>query len=75
MEQYRIEQDGNQITIWNDTAGVGLRFTQGETLQRYTSELITTGKTTDVETLSNISAVLTDYAAKRYPMEFEPIKA
>lgn len=77
MEQYRIEQDGNQITIWDETAGVGLRFTQGETLQRYTSELIIRDWAIlqHPATLSEISAALTDYAAERYPMEFKPIKA
>jgi len=74
MAQYRTEQDGNKITVWDDMVGVGLRFTQGDTLQRYTSELITTGETTDVATLSDISNALTDYAAQLFPYEFGTIK-
>lgn len=76
MEQYRIEQDGNKITVWDDTAGVGLCFTQGDTLQRYTSELIIRDWAIlqHPDTLSEISAALTGYTAERFPMEFEPIK-
>lgn len=74
MSKYRIEENGEKVTVWDDGAGVGLRFTKGDTLQRYTSELITTGETSDVATLSAISNALTDYAATLYPFEFEPIK-
>ena len=74
MAQYRTEQDGDKITVWDDTVGVGLRFTQGDTLQRYTSELIITDETTDVATLSEISNALTDYAAQLFPYEFGTIK-
>ena len=81
MEQYRIEQNGKYTTVWDETNGVGLRFAHGETLQRYTSELVikdanrvTTGEGLDVDALSAISAALTDYAAQRFPYEFEPIK-
>lgn len=89
MEQYRKEQDGETVTIWydhtNETAGencpcVGLRFKQGETLQRYTSEIVLTDlglfytNLRGAEWLSEISNALSDYAAQQYPKEFEPIK-
>lgn len=80
MDKYRIEQDGDKITVWDDGAGVGLRFTQGATLQRYTSELMIKegGKVAtsglDVDALSVLSNALTGYAAERFPMEFAPIK-
>ena len=85
MEQYRIEQNGETVTIWydhtNETTGdacpcVGLRFTQGETLQRYTSEIILTDlgvfytNLNGGDWLSKLSNALTDYAAERYPKEF-----
>lgn len=89
MEQYRKEQDGATVTIWydhaNETTGencpcVGLRFTQGDTLQRYTSEIVLTDlglfytNLWGAEWLSGISNALTDYAAERYPKEFAPLK-
>ena len=89
MEKYRIEQNGETVTIWydhtNETTGencpcVGLRFTQGETLQRYTSEIVLTDlglfytNLRGAEWMSEISNALTDYAAQQYPKEFEPIK-
>ncbi len=74
MERYRIEQQDGKTTIWDDSEGVGLRFNTGDTLQRYTSELITTGDPKDVETLNTISEALTEYAAVNFPKEFKPIK-
>lgn len=88
MEQYRTEQNGNTVTIWYDHTNeqgdtcpcVGLRFTQGDTLQRYTSEIVLTDlglfytNLNGAEWLSGISNALTDYAAERYTKEFEPIK-
>ena len=89
MEQYRIEQNGDTVTIWYDhehegkgdiSPCVGLRFTQGDTLQRYTSEIVLTDlglfymNLNGAEWLSNLSNALTDYAAERFPYEFEPIK-
>lgn len=89
MEQYRIEEKGDQITVWYDHEHenkgdrcpcVGLRFTKGDTLQRYTSELVLTDlgqfylNLNGTEWLSDLSNALTDYAATLYPFEFEPIK-
>lgn len=89
MEQYRKEQDGATVTIWYDHTNeqgnvcpcVGLRFTQGETLQRYVSEIVLTDtglfytNLRGAEWLSGISNALTDYAAERYPNEFAPLKS
>lgn len=79
MAKYRIEQDGDTVTVWDDTEGVGLRFTQGETLQRYTTQLIIndanrTATGEGLERLNEISNALTDYAAERFPYEFDTIK-
>lgn len=88
MEQYRKEQDGATVTIWYDHTNeqgdncpcVGLRFTEGDTLQRYTSEIVLTDlglfytNLRGAGWLSEISNALSDYAAQQYPKEFEPIK-
>lgn len=85
MEQYRKEQDGATVTIWydqtNETTGdacpcVGLRFTEGDTLQRYTSEIVLTDlglfytNLHGAQWLSDLSNALTEYAAQQYPKEF-----
>lgn len=78
MGKYRIEENGEKVTVWDDSAGVGLRFTKGDTLQRYTSELAIRADWTitkdGLDALNAISDALTEYAAERYPMEFAPIK-
>jgi hypothetical protein len=78
MKDYRIEENGDKVTVWDDGAGVGLRFTKGDTLQRYTSELVISGDWTitkdGLDALNAVSDALTEYAAELYPMEFEPIK-
>jgi hypothetical protein len=75
MEQYRTEKQGNAVTVWDDTEGVGLRFIEGETLQRYTHEIVLRSvDLPDLEHLNRITAALEDWAAARYPKEFAPIK-
>ena len=37
---YRKEQNGDLITLWDDTEGIGLQFKEGETLQGYTSGIV-----------------------------------
>ena len=78
MKDYRIEENGDKVTVWDDGAGVGLRFTKGDTLQRYTSELVISGDWTipkdGWDALNAVLDALTVYAAELYPMEFAPIK-
>lgn len=76
---YRIEKEGDKITFWNDTAGVGIRFQEGEMLSRYTHEillkdmsLLTT--TEKIKTMEQAVAGLKKAAAAAYPKEFKPIK-
>jgi hypothetical protein len=70
----------HQRTTGENCPCVGLRFKQGETLQRYTSEIVLTDlglfytNLRGAEWLSEISNALSDYAAQQYPKEFEPIK-
>ena len=76
---YRKEQNGNLITLWDDTEGIGLQFKQGETLQRYTSSVVmkdTAILSTEegVAHLSEVEKALTAFAEAHYPKEFEPLK-
>lgn len=38
--EYKIERDGGEVTVWNEAAAVGLRFTEGETLQLYMCAIV-----------------------------------
>ena len=78
MEKFRTETDGKQITIWNDTEGIGLRFTEGETLQEYKTGIVikdTALLSTEegVRHLTEVQAELTAYAKEHYPKEFAPL--
>lgn len=73
---YRVHRDKKtgDTTVWDDCAGVGLRFHHGDTLARYNSELIARTEYTrteeGLEELAQIRDALTDYAAKRFPYNF-----
>lgn len=78
MEKYRTEKDGKQITIWNDTEEIGLRFMEGEPQQRYTASIVVADPTaiTTAEALENVTRTqdnLTRYAEEQYPKEFAPL--
>lgn len=77
--KYRKEQNGDVVTIWDDAAGIGLQFKQGETLQRYTAAVVVrdAAKLSNAEDLERVNAVvdaITSEAAKQYPEEFAPLK-
>lgn len=78
MLKYRVEKDGSDVTIWNDADGIGLQFTAGSTLQRYTSSIVVKGYSLSTETavrhLDEVQEQLTEYAAHLYPKEFAPLK-
>lgn len=68
-------KQGNTITLMDEVRGVGIQFTEGETLQRYTAALVMAD--TDrlntpegVEEVSRIQAELIEEAAKRHHKEF-----
>lgn len=78
MAKFRTETDGRQITIWNDTEGIGLRFTEGETLQKYNSQIVVadahrTGTGEGVADVTQTMQELTKYAEEHYPKEFAPL--
>lgn len=77
--EYKIEKNGTAVTITNVSTGIGLRFTEGESLQRYTASLfvpeISIMETEDgVRRVGEISRELEEYAAGIYPKEFAEIK-
>lgn len=72
-------KQGNTVTLTDEVSGVGIRFTEGETLQRYTAALVmadTDRLTTaeGVEEATRIQARLMEEAAKRYPKEFAELQ-
>ena len=78
MAKYRTEKDGKQITIWNDTEGIGLRFMEGEPLQKYKASVVIadidrTGTEEGVADVTKITQDLTRYAEEQYPKEFAPL--
>ena len=77
--EYRVKKEGQTIEIWDDKAAVGIRFTEGESLQRYTHEvlLVNPEMTADEAGLAIINQCakdLTEYAAKKWQKEFKEIK-
>lgn len=77
VEQYKIEIDGDFVTIWDNDSIVGLRFKSGERLQLYTSELVIRSESrlasVDALTLSRANDRLTQFAIERFPDEFGEI--
>lgn len=77
MEQYKIEKDGDTITVWDTGSIIGLRFKSGERLQLYTSELVIRSESrlasVDALTLSRANDRLTQFAIERFPDEFGEI--
>ena len=77
--KYKIEKNGKAVTITDVSTGIGLCFTEGESLQRYTASLvvpeISIMETEDgVRRVGEISRELEEYAAGIYPREFAEIE-
>lgn len=77
--KYKIEKNGTTVTIIDVSTGIGLCFTDGETLQRYTASLfvpeISIMETENgVRRVGEISRELEEYAAGMFPKEFAEIK-
>lgn len=76
-EQYKTEKKDGFVYVWH-ASGIGLRFREGETLQRYLSEIIVPNDFTLSESgLDRVGIVadeLREEAAKLFPREFEKIK-
>lgn len=78
MEQYKIEKDGDTITVWDTGSIIGIRFTKDGTLQRYVSELVMRSEsplaTIDVLSLSRISDQIKKFAIEYFPSELGEIR-
>lgn len=77
--KYKIEKNGTPVTITDVSTGIGLCFTEGESLQRYTASIvvpeISIMETEDgVRRVGEISRELEEYATGIYPKEFAEIK-
>lgn len=73
---YRTDKNGKTVTIWDEAKGVGLRFTEGEAMQRYTSSVVLENKKLaeteqGLAVMNNTVEELTSFAASNYPKEFE----
>lgn len=78
MNEYNEEKDGKQVTLWNETEGVGLRFMEGEPLQRYKAavEVRDTARLTTKEGIKGINTLVEELnkeAERKYPNEFAPL--
>lgn len=75
----RTERAQGTITLWHDESGIGLRFKEGEPLQRYTSQIVLADANKasteqGIEEISRITELLTEEAAAQYPIEFAPLQ-
>lgn len=75
----RTERAQGIITLWHDESGIGLRFKEGEPLQRYTSQIVLAdvnkaSTEQGIEEISRITELLTEEAAALYPIEFAPLQ-
>ena len=75
--EYKIERDGGEVTVWNEAAAVGLRFTEGETLQLYTCAIVLPPwkelTQRDLERIQRVSNEIKDYCSEKWPREFAPL--
>ena len=78
-DRYRLQEDGELLTLWDEPEGVGLQFRRGDSLQAYTAAIVL--RSTDilsteegVSRLSKIQEQLTAKARELYPEEFREIQ-
>lgn len=76
--KYKIEKNGTAVTVTDVSTGIGLCFSEGKSLQRYTASLYvpdTSIMQTEegVRVVGEISQELEAYAAEKFPDEFAEI--
>lgn len=76
--KYKIEKNGTTVTITDVTSGIGLCFTEGKSLQRYTASIYvpdTSIMQTEegVRIVGEISQELEAYSSEKFPEEFAEI--
>ncbi|MBQ9466042.1 MAG: hypothetical protein IJU62_03585 [Muribaculaceae bacterium] len=74
----KIERDGVEITVWAEGAAVGVRFTEGETMQRYLCGIVMPSldemHAADFESIIGVSEAIVAWCAERWPHEFAELK-
>ena len=77
--EYKIERDFGEVTVWNEAAAVGIRFTEGETLQLYMCAIVLPPwkelSPRDLERIQRVANEITDYCREKWPREFAPISS
>lgn len=77
--EYKIERDFGEVTVWNEAAAVGIRFTEGETLQLYMCAIVLPPwkelSPRDLERIQRVANEITDYCREKWPCEFAPISS
>ena len=73
--EFRVEEDGELITIWDDSEGIGIRFEKGDRLAQYRLNDIVENRTiltTDegMRKLNETRHRLLSFARERFPREF-----
>jgi len=80
MDRYTTQEEGGSVILWDNEREIGLKFRKGESLQRYTSEIVLKhweelAKEEALSKLEEVSKELQEKAAELYPEEFQEIKA
>ena len=71
--EYTTTKTGNTVVITDELVGVAIRFTEGETLQRYTHEVLMLRPNIDAHILAQTTNFLVEYAATKWPLEFKEL--
>lgn len=76
--EYKIDRDGGEVTVWDEAAGMGVRFTEGETMQRYLCGIVLPAleemHAADFERIIGVSKAIVAWCAERWPYEFAELK-
>ena len=76
--EYKIEREGGEVTVWDEAAGVGVRFTEGETMQRYLCGIVMPAldemHAADFESIIGVSKAIVAWCAERWPREFAELQ-
>lgn len=76
--EYKIDRDGGEVTVWAEGAGVGVRFTEDETMQRYLCGIVLPAleemHAADFERIIGVSKAIVAWCAERWPYEFAELK-
>ena len=76
--EYKIDRDGGEVTVWAEGAGVGVRFTEGETMQRYLCGIVLQASeelhAVDLERIGGVHKAIVAWCAERWPREFAELQ-